>query len=85
MADNDPFSTIKTYHVESRFYKVNGKGKSNGTDVPITIPVRHPLAGFTRPLTSLEYGMVDTYHLFELPKKGVAREANHFSYFGRYG
>lgn len=26
MADNDPFSTVETYHAESRFYRPNGKG-----------------------------------------------------------
>lgn len=42
-ADNDPFSTVETYHAESRFYKANEKGKVDDADVPTTIPVRHPL------------------------------------------
>lgn len=69
MADNDPFSTVVTYHAESRLYKANGKGKVDDADVLTTIPVRYPLAGFTRPITPLECGTVDTYHRFEVLKR----------------
>lgn len=32
------------------------------------------MAGFTRPVASLEYEMIDTYHRFEVPKKGEAKK-----------
>lgn len=60
MADNDPFSTIETYHAESQFYKANGIGKVDDADGPTTISVRYPLAGFTRLITPLKCGTVDT-------------------------
>lgn len=44
----------------SRFYKANGKRKADETDVQNTIPIRHPLAEFTLPLTSLECGTINT-------------------------
>lgn len=70
--DNDPFSTVETYHAESQFYKANGKRKADQVDIPTTILVKHPLAGFARPITPLECGTIDTYHRFEVPKKGGA-------------
>lgn len=69
-AVNDPFSVVETYHAESRFYKANGKGKVDDVDIPTTITVRHPLTGFTHPITPLKCGTIDTYHRFEVPKKG---------------
>lgn len=52
MADNDHFSKVNAYGTEDRFYKAKGKGKVDDEDVPVTIPIRHPLVGFTRyPLT----------------------------------
>lgn len=35
--DNDSFSTVETYHAESRFYKAKGKEKVDETDVRTTI------------------------------------------------
>lgn len=43
--------------------------------IPMTIPVKHPLAGFTCLITPFEYGTVDTYYRFEVPKKGGAEKS----------
>lgn len=72
--DNDSFSTIETYHADCQFYKANGKGKVNYADVSSTISVRHPLAGFTRPITPLKCGTINAYHRFEVPKKGGTKK-----------
>lgn len=69
-ADNDHFSTVETYHVDSRIYKANGKGKADNADIPTVITDRHPLAGFTHPMTSFECGKIDTYHCLRYIRKG---------------
>lgn len=50
-------------------------GKADDEDVQVTFPIRHPLARFTQPVTSLEQGMMVTYHRFEVPKKGEAKKS----------
>lgn len=52
---------------------MKGKEVADDEDDSILIPIRHPLAGFTRLITPFECGPVDTYHHFEVPKKGVAK------------
>lgn len=83
-ADNDPFSSIEACYAKFRSYQAKGKGKIDETDVLVTIPIRHPLVGFTCPITSLECGTIGRHHLFEVPKKGDAK-ANYFPCLGRYG
>lgn len=72
-ADNDLFSSV-----EALFYKMMGNEVAKVEDVPITVLIKHPLVGFTRPMTSLEYGTIDTYHHFEVPKKGDAKNQSSF-------
>lgn len=72
--DNDPFSTFEAYHTEARFYKMKGKEVADEEDVSVLFPIRHPRAGFTRLVTTLECGTVEIYHHFEVPKKGVAKK-----------
>lgn len=69
-ADNDPFPSVEAYHAEARFYKMKDIEVANDEDILVTFPIRHPLAGFPRPLTSLECETVNTYHSFEVPNKG---------------
>lgn len=73
-ADNYPFSSIEPYHAEARSDKVKGKDVTGDEDAPVTVPTRHPLARFTRQVTSLECGTIDTYHHVEVRKKGGAKK-----------
>lgn len=52
-------------------------------DALITIVRRHPLVGFTRPVTSMECGDIETCHHFEVPKKGQAKKPIIFHALGR--
>lgn len=65
-----PFSSVEAYHSKHNFIKVKGKELVGDEDVPVSVLIRHPLTGFIRPVTSLECGTIDTYHRFEVPKKG---------------
>lgn len=56
MADNDPFLNAEVYNVEARLHKTKGKDKADDVKVLVTIPITHPLVGFTRDVTSLEFG-----------------------------
>lgn len=49
--DSDTFSSAEAYYEEGRFYKINGKDVAADENVPVTVMTRHPLAGFTRPMT----------------------------------
>lgn len=51
MADYDPFSNVEAYYAKAQFYKVKAKGKADDEDVSVVILIRHPLVGFTQPVT----------------------------------
>lgn len=44
--DNYPLLNVEAYEDEARFYKVKRKFKADDEGVLVTIPIRHPLAGF---------------------------------------
>lgn len=69
MTNNDPFSTVEAYHAKPRFYQAKGKRKADDTDVPIMIPIRHPLVDHLSN-NSPRMRMMDIYHRFEGSKKG---------------
>lgn len=54
-------------------YKVKGKEFADEEHVPVKVPIRHPLAGFTRPVTSLECGTIDIYHRLRCPRKAMSK------------
>lgn len=68
-ADDDPFSSVKAYHAETRFYKMKGKEVGNDEDVPVTVPIRHPLVGFTRLMTRWNVGRSIHSTALSYPKK----------------
>lgn len=65
-----------------RDYKVKGKNTAGHKDVLVTIATKHPLVGFTWPIPPSECGTVDTYHGFEVSKKGEAKNLIIFHAFG---
>lgn len=80
--DNDLFSSANAYHVEARLYKINVKDVAGSEDVPVIVALRHPLTGFTRPMTPLECEMIETYHRFEVSKKGLTKKPIIFHVYG---
>lgn len=53
---------------------IRRKGRVRHKDSLVIIPIRQPLAGFTRPMASLECVIIDTYHHFEVPTKCKSRK-----------
>lgn len=45
-------------------FMVKGKDGAGDEDVQVIVAIRHPLARFTRPMTPLEYGTINTYPHF---------------------
>lgn len=74
-ANNDPFSSAKSYHAEERFYKIKGKHVVDDEDVLVIVMLRHPLVGFTITVTPLEWGTTETYHHFEVLKKDQTKKS----------
>lgn len=49
---------------------MKGKELVGDEEVIVSVSTRHPLAGFTKPMTSLECRRIGTYHRFKVSKKG---------------
>lgn len=81
--DRDPFLSAEAYQVEARLNKKKGKDVARDDGVPVIITLRHPLAGFTRPVNPTRtWGYRDLTPFFKVANKGQAKKPIIFTALG---
>lgn len=66
--NKDPFLDSEAYHAEACFYKPSDKGMAEDEYTLTARASKPPLVELSKAVIQLDYGVVETYHRFEVPK-----------------